>query len=219
MIADNEQIKKDIVDKLYWDGRVDAVDIKIDIREGQVKIYGSVPNYTAKQAAWEDAWITPGVKDVNDQIVVKYPTNLPIPKDEEIRTNVISVLSLNSSIDSEDIDVEVTDGKVVLEGMVDSYWQKIKAEDLVFDIIGVTHVLNKLSVVPNGNFLDKDIAEDIVNIYDKSVQVESEQISVKVEDGIVTLTGTVPNWSIKRTAVNLARFTPGVRDVVDYIRT
>lgn len=219
MIADNEQIKKDIVDKLYWDGRVDAADIKIDIREGQVKIYGSVPNYTAKQAAWEDAWITPGVKDVNDQIVVKYPTNLPIPKDEEIRTNVISVLSLNSSIDSEDIDVEVTDGKVVLEGMVDSYWQKIKAEDLVFDIIGVTHVLNKLSVVPNGNFLDKDIAEDIVNIYDKSVQVESEQISVKVEDGIVTLTGTVPNWSIKRTAVNLARFTPGVRDVVDYIRT
>jgi osmotically-inducible protein OsmY len=215
-MVDNQQIKKDIVDKLYWDSRVDASNIRIDINEGEVMLFGIVPHYTAKQAALEDVCATLGVKRIKDQIVVRYST-ARIPTDEELCANILNTLSLNASINHRDIKVTVDGGQVALGGAVESYWQKMKAEELIYDIIGVIEVVNKLSVVPSGDFIDNDIAEDIINIFDKSLYVDSQDIGVAVDDGFVSLTGNVPNWRVKNMAVSLARNTPGVRNVIDYL--
>lgn len=214
----DKEIKNNIIDKLQWDGRIDASHLQIDVYEGQVTLYGKVPNYTAKRAVMDHTWSTTDVAAVNDQIMVKYhPTSLPILKDETLAANVDTVLALDSSIDPMDIDVIVENGKVVLEGSVDAYWKKVKAETLVSDMVGVTEVIDKLVVIPDGNYLDKDIAQDLIRIYDKNSYVDTEHLDVQVEDGVITLSGMVPSWAEKRTAFNLANFAYGVRDVIDRI--
>jgi osmotically-inducible protein OsmY len=217
MTKDSEQIKKDVIEKLYWDSRVDASNIRIDINDGEIILMGTVPNYTAKQAAWHDALLINGVEGVHDRISVKYPASALAPADDELKNNVKTMLSLSSSIDSVEIEVTVENGKVILCGSVDSYWKKVKAEDLVFDIIGVTDVINKLTVIPTGDFFDRDIAKDIIKNYDRIANIESEDINVKVENGVVTLTGNVSDWTTKDTVINFAHLTPGVKDVIDYI--
>ena len=213
----DDQIRKNVVDKLVWDGRVEASDIRVEVSDGQVTIFGNVPNYTAKRAVWDQAWSTPGVVSVNDQIrVIHPPTKLPILNDETLQKNVETILTLNSGVDAKKIDVRTDDGKVEMEGAVDSYWKKVKAENLVEDIAGVTKVVNKLFVIPDGDYEDKNIAEDLMKIYDKSVYVNSENIDVKVENGVVTLSGDLSSWEAKRTAYNLAQLASGVQDVIDH---
>jgi hyperosmotically inducible protein len=48
---------------------------------------------------------------------------------------------------------------------------------------------------------------------------EPKRIRVDVRDGIATLTGSVHTWAERESVVAAARFTPGVRDVQDHLRT
>jgi osmotically-inducible protein OsmY len=45
--------------------------------------------------------------------------------------------------------------------------------------------------------------------------VNIEDIDIRVENGVVTLSGTVPDWDARRAAINAAEFTKGVIDVLD----
>ncbi len=217
MIVENEQIKRNILDRFYWDSRIEASHITVDVENGHVLLSGNVPNYTAKQAAWNDALITPGVKSVDDQITVIYPQTISLPTDNQLEKNVSQLLALNASVDASNITVHVDHGKIVLKGTVDSFWKKVKAEELINDVIGVTNVVNRLTVVPTDNYVDKDIADDITRVFVENKYINFEDIEIKVENGVVTLTGVVPDLAVKHAAARLAHFTRGVREVVDLL--
>lgn len=53
-MAIDEKIKKNVTDQLYWDHRVDASDVQIEVDEGVVTLSGNVPSFTAKDAAYDD---------------------------------------------------------------------------------------------------------------------------------------------------------------------
>lgn len=48
--------------------------------------------------------------------------------------------------------------------------------------------------------------------------VKAYQVDVDTRNGVVTLSGTVENTAVKEQAINIARGTDGVRDVIDQIR-
>jgi osmotically-inducible protein OsmY len=219
MPVNSEQIKKDLVDSLYRDDRVDASDVGIDVTEnGTVELKGTVPNYTAKSAACHNAWMTPGVSNVLDRMTVAYPSVRELPKGKELADNVLKVLTLTSSVDSTDIEVLVDGGVVTLRGSVESYWKKIRAEEFASEVLGVTDVMNELAVVPTGRFRDRDVAANLVKAYGRSLYLDPEDIHVEVKNGVVTLRGVVPNWTALRIAVDHAKYTPGVRAVLDSLR-
>jgi len=112
-----------------------------------------------------------------------------------------------------DILVNVTAGIIKLEGTVDSYWKRWKAEDLISDLRGVIDVENHLAVVPTDEFIDKEIAKDIEDALKRNTYVNAENITVKVSDGEVLLTGTVPTYYAHNKAYSAAAFTPGVKDI------
>jgi hypothetical protein len=66
--------------------------------------------------------------------------------DERIREDVCERLSEHHYIDASQIRVEVIDGVVTLEGMVDDRWQKYQTEDLVDATSGVKDIQNRLNV-------------------------------------------------------------------------
>ncbi len=82
---------------------------------------------------------------------------------------------------------------------------------------GVIDVVNKLAVVPTEDINDKLIAEDIEAALERNLYVNAEDVTVKVENGEVTLTGSVPNWHARGKAYDVAAYTLGVKDVHDYL--
>jgi osmotically-inducible protein OsmY len=213
MLRTDEDIKRDLVDEMYWDYKVDASDIKIEVSDGRVTLTGTVPSYSARNAASTATWGIDGVTEVINLLTVEFPPALTVPADTDLKTRVENSLTWNPDIYSVDIDVRVTDGVVRLEGTVDSYWKRWKAEDIISDLSGVIDVENHLAVVPSESFVDKDIAEDIESALERNIYVDAEQVTVKVENGKVTLTGTVPSYFARGKAYDAAAFTPGVIEV------
>jgi osmotically-inducible protein OsmY len=211
-MATPEKIKKQVVDQLYWDSRVDASDIEVEVEGGEVALTGDVPSYSARQAATSTVWSIDGVTAVDNRLSVEYPSTIEFPSDAEVRSNIESILLWNTEIDSSEIAISVQDHIVTLEGTVDSYWKKVRAADLA-DVTGVFEVVNKLAVVPTEDYVDEDIAGDVTDALDRNLHVNVDDVTVKVKDGEVTLTGTVSSWTAYRSAEDSAFYTLGVRDV------
>jgi osmotically-inducible protein OsmY len=70
MARSDELIKKNIVDQMTRDDRVDASGISTEVSNGIVTLSGEVPTYYAKSAAHEVAVDTMGVLDEVDKLVM-----------------------------------------------------------------------------------------------------------------------------------------------------
>lgn len=215
MLLTEEETKKRIVDHLYWDSRVDASDIKMDFEDSRVRLSGTVPSFSERRAAEDDAYAVEGVRNVENNIAVSHPSTLTMPTDSEIRSNILNTLSWDSDIDAADVDVEVDAGVVTLTGSVDSYWKKQQAMEKTNSVLGVLQIFNKLTVVPSKTYIDQDIANEIMAALDRNVYVNSDTIDVEVDKGVVTLSGTVPSHHAVRTAEQTASLTAGVVDVIN----
>jgi len=104
---------------------------------------------------------------------------------------------------------------VTLEGSVDAYWKKSRAESIASGISGVLDIINKSTIIPSENFIDKEIAEDIIGSVSRNFNVNAEKVDVKIENGEVTLSGSVADWTAYRAVLDAAEFTAGVVDIDD----
>ncbi len=211
----DEEIQHSVLDQLHRDGQIDASGISVEVSNAQVVLAGTVSTYSARTKAEEDAWVVPGVDTVDNQLMVKHPTGTPVPTDDEIESNVVNTLRWQSDIDLADVEVSVQDGQVTLRGTVDSYWKKLWAEEIVGGLQGVTRVANELAVVPSGDFDDLAIAEEIEAALERNLHEDAEKVDVKVEGGVVTLTGHVSDTSGFYLVRDAARHTPGVVSIVN----
>jgi osmotically-inducible protein OsmY len=206
----DQEIKKDLIDELYWDYRVDASSVKAEVSDGKVTLTGTVPSYSARSAAAAAAWGIDGVGGVTNLLTVRFPPSYVVPTDAEVKISAERVLAWNPDVYGAEIDVTVSGGVVRLKGTVDAYWKRWKSEDLVSNLNGVVDVENHLTVVPSESFIDKDIAKDIEAALERNQYIDAEKVTVKVEDGEVTLTGSVSNYYARGRVYDAAAFTPGV---------
>ncbi len=213
-----ESITRKVGDQLYWDNRIDTSDIKIDVVDGNVKLSGTVPTHRMCQAAEEDAWAISGVTFVDNQLTLRNPDGVKPPTDEIIKTHAENALNNNPSIDVSTINVSVEHGTATLEGSVNAYWKKLIAENLISDISHIKKVVNKLSVVPTMKVEDKEIADNITQAMDRNKWIDIDTVNVKVEKGVVTLSGKVSNWAAYRGASDSANYTEGVIDVINKLK-
>jgi osmotically-inducible protein OsmY len=142
----DEEIKRSIVEELYWDDRVDAADVKVEVRDGRAFLSGTVPTYSARTAAEEDARAVAGGGTVDNNLTVKHPTQMAIPTDEELEANVLSALRWYADFDPSNIQAAAAGGWITLRGTVESYWQKLHAEDIVLPMTGVVDIDNQLTI-------------------------------------------------------------------------
>jgi osmotically-inducible protein OsmY len=115
--------------------------------------------------------------------------------DSQLQRDVMDELVWEPSVDHADIGVAVTDGVVTLSGFVKSYAQKLAAEKAARRVAGVKALAEELKVrfPSDPKTSDAEIAKRIVDMFAWDVEVPDDKISVKVEHGWVTLTGTV-DW-------------------------
>lgn len=137
-----------------------------------------------------------------------------------LRKEVIAALKWEPLLHTNEIDVNVLDGVVSLEGTVDNYAQKREAEHVVKNIPGIKEVTNnvKVDLFKSAVKSDKDVSDLVKKALQENWAVPDHKITVTVKDGWVTLEGIL-HWNFQRRAAdNAIRYIPGVRGVIDNIK-
>jgi osmotically-inducible protein OsmY len=140
--------------------------------------------------------------------------------DLTLRQDVLEELEFEPSVDARNIGVAVKDGVVTLSGHVASYPQKLTVEHLVSRIRGVKGLAEDLEVRLPGHAAtsDDEIAHRVVTSLHWSAVVPDGKVQAKVENGWVTLTGSL-DWAYQRTgaaaAVHGIEGVVGVRNLIE----
>jgi osmotically-inducible protein OsmY len=139
--------------------------------------------------------------------------------DKTLRQSIIDELDFEPSIDAAHIGIAVENGVVTLTGHVGSYAEKIAAEDAVKRIKGVKAIAQDIEVRYPGaeKRSDDEIAKRALDILAWDVSVPNERIQVKVQKGLLTLSGEVDWYYQKQAAENAVRKLSGVVAVIDQI--
>jgi len=211
MLRTDEQIKKDVVDQLFWDSRLDAANIDAEVVGGTVVLKGSVDDYFSKRVAGIDAQSIKGVRQVDNQLRIRGTT--PATAREEILDRVEQVLAVHSEVNLHSLRVFMEGDVLFLEGVVDAYWKKQLAEELAYQVQGATEVENRIGVTPATGGGDEIIARNVLEALRRRDQLAAESVDVRVENGRVRLSGSVPLWMARNAAYEAALYTDGVVEV------
>lgn len=154
---------------------------------------------------------------MENRLKIRHPYVAQFAGDDVLRAKAEQILAWSPDIDQEKIEITARSGLLRLEGTVDALWKKHRAEELVLTFAGVLDVENRLSVVPTRRPTDQEIADRLTAALARNVLVSPETINVKVEDGRVMLSGSVPSVAARRAAHETGLYTTGVTDVENRI--
>lgn len=119
----------------------------------------------------------------------------------QLQRDVMDELQFEPTVDASNIGVIAKDGIVTLTGKVNSYAAKYAASEAAERVTGVKAVTDEMKVdLPAYHQRDdQDIAQAAVNALKWHVWVPKDAIKVKVDEGWVTLEGTV-DYRFQQTA-------------------
>jgi osmotically-inducible protein OsmY len=219
----DDEIKKDVTSTIGRDVYLCGLPISVSVEDGIVTLKGSVGNAYQKDRASDDSLLLENVKDVKNDLEVKPWENenvrkrVPVPSDEQIEKAVRDELTQDLRVeDPFELSVEVIDGNVTLRGIVPSYYQKRLAGEDTRDVVGVGWVANLLTVRSDWRE-GSAIRDDIQFEMEVDPVLTGQAISIRVKDGIVTLSGDVNTFYEKLHAAEVASRVLGVREVVNTI--
>lgn len=120
---------------------------------------------------------------------------------ENLKNAVQDALQTQPEADTAQIEVAVKEGVVSLKGIVDYYGQKQSVECTVKKVAGVKAVIENIKVKVNiwNDPKDDTIAHQIKETFRWQWNIPEKQITVKVENGWVTLEGQV-QWHYQKEA-------------------
>ena len=139
--------------------------------------------------------------------------------DKQLQCDVVDELQYEPSVDASKIGVIVQNGIVSLSGTVASYAETYRAIHAAERVAGVKAVTNAIKVeLPSKHQRDDaDIAQVVVNALKWHVWVPHDAIKVKVEQGWVTLEGTVDAKFRRESADDAVRYLTGVKGLTNLI--
>jgi osmotically-inducible protein OsmY len=147
-VKGDQQIEQAVHDSLFYDPRVFSFNPRVEVENGVVTLTGMVDNLKAKRAAEQDAKNTWGVWRVKNLLKTRPVIAIA---DDKLEQNVISAFLRDPIMYNFRISVKSKDGVVMLNGTVDSNYEKAQAEDIASRANGVVDVDNNLTV--NNPFL------------------------------------------------------------------
>ena len=138
---------------LLFNKNLNSFDINTDVRNGTVILTGKVNNSVDKALAGELVASLDGVSKVDNMLTVvdEQPQDedsemMQSLKDSKVETVVKTRLLIESQVSGLDIEVDVENGVVTLEGKVGSDSERDLAVTIAKNTDDVTRVINKLEV-------------------------------------------------------------------------
>ncbi len=200
--------------------------VETAVRDGILTLTGEVPGHAAREYAEQVASGVLGVREVDNRMTMNWETDRT---DEEIAAQVRRTYGHDLWIDDQFIDVEVADGSVTLSGSVGSPEERDRAVARAW-VAGAREVDDTALVVKpwmrnedrrlreNPALSDEATAEAIRDAFFFDPRVISLNPEIEVNDGVVTLRGTVTNVAAREAAERDARNTVGVNHVINLLK-
>ena len=137
--------------------------------------------------------------------------------DAQVAHDVLEELLWDSSLDASRINVAAEGGgTVILTGFVDTYFERMAAEERTWGITGVREVHNNLVVdLAKRAVLDADLAQAARTGLDVNSLVPEGAVSISVTDGWVTMTGNVRHNLQRAAAEHVVSHLRGLRGFTD----
>lgn len=139
---------------------------------------------------------------------------------EELQKDVQNAIKWQPLLNAAEIGVTTKDGVVTLTGTVNSYIKKMEAETAAKSVIGVRAVVEDIHVNFGNSSVktDNEIATEVLSALKWSWTVPNDKVTVKVDNGWISLDGNV-EWNYQRDAaknciVNLT----GVKGVTNNLK-
>jgi len=164
-------------------------------------------------------WVTAGAK-----------TGIAIAEERSIGDQVNDAaiaVSINERLFSyneklfEDVSIDVTEGRVLLTGVVEKPEDRIDAVRLTWEVSGVKQVMNEIQVTKgdfeayaNDVWISTQLRNDL--LWDKDVQ--SINFNVETVHGVIYVTGIARSQAELDRVIAHARTISNVHEVVSYVR-
>jgi len=123
----------------------------------------------------------------------------------KLQNDVAEELAFDPAVDATNIGVTVKDSVVTLTGTVRTFPEKRAAERAVKRVAGVHGIAEELKIEAPSAFhvTDAELAQAAVNALKWNITVPKEKVTVKVEEGWLTLEGVV-DWQYQKDAAHRA---------------
>ncbi|HKB54147.1 MAG TPA: BON domain-containing protein [Ramlibacter sp.] len=209
------QLRAEVTDELAWDPAVNAANVGVTVKDGVVTLAGHLDSFVEKHAVERAVRRIPGVRGIAMDLEVKPPTSQQ-RSDSEIALAATAALRLNALVPDGRVQVQVENGWVTLLGEVDWGYQFASAEQSIRPLPGVRGLYNRITITPRVN--GRDIGTQITLALTRQAAREARHIDIKVEGGVVTLSGKVHSTAEHDAALGVAFSTKGVSHVVDHLQ-
>jgi len=210
-------LREKIVHGLSRDPDLSKENFSVILVNGGVVYSGPVKNCALKRRALMLAATTRGVINVTDEMTVPRGD----VADPELAKAVTSLLSdAAASLGLKALDVRVADGVLTLDGTVDSVVSRGHAEEIVGTVLGVTRISNHLrpANAPTAHDDASLLKSELDYLGDFHNYSFPGNITVKVEQGVVTLKGKTSMFMGRQQAALVASLVIGATRVDNRIQ-
>ncbi|HXD00978.1 MAG TPA: BON domain-containing protein [Verrucomicrobiae bacterium] len=197
--------------------------IKTESKNGAVTLTGTVADSSHKSLAQDTVEGLPGVKSVDNQLVVKGEAPAE-HSDSWIGWKVKTALLFHRNVTATGTTVYVKDGIVTLQGEASSMAEKELTTEYAKDVDNVKEVRNEMTIattpVVAGETMGDKIDDASITAEVKSSLLSHRSTSalktkVETTDGVVTLGGIAKNDAEKSLVTKLVTDITGVTSVVN----
>jgi osmotically-inducible protein OsmY len=213
-VKTDSQLKRDVMDELAWDPAVSANAIGVAVKDGVVTLSGHLDTFAEKVAVQRAVRRVTGVRAMAIELDVKLAPQHQ-RSDTEIAAAAEHALRWNIVVPADRVRATVEQGWVQLTGEVDWDYQRQAAYKSVRSLTGVVGVSNEITL--RQRTTPADLAQRIEDALKRQALREAHRVQVTVENGTVTLKGSVHSWQERDAAQGAAWSAPGVRDVVNQL--
>ncbi len=138
---DDAEIALEILGAFRWNWDIPNDRVKVKVENGWITLEGELEWNYQKEGARKAVNNVVGVKGVINNINIKSQTHNEIQKED-----IKNALTRNWSVNDQDIEVIVSDNRVILKGTVSSWYQRDEAGRIAWNAPGVWAVDNELLI-------------------------------------------------------------------------
>ena len=148
-MRDDGDIALAAANALAWNASVPDDRVMVKVQDGWVTLSGDVDFRYQKNAAYDAICGLMGVTGVTNLVGIK-PPQKPATKEmpSEIRAKIETAFRRHALLDARRVAIQVSDGKVILDGSVHSFAEKKEAELAACSAPGICEVENNISINP-----------------------------------------------------------------------
>ncbi len=203
----NRQLQIDVLEAIRWEPLLKQTEIAVEAHDGIITLSGIVGSYMKKLQVVDAVKAITGVKAVVEKIEVRFDTD-DEKSDTQIAAEVLNAIKANRDIPADRVQIEVENGHVTLDGVLERNHQRQAAQLSAGSVEGIKVLTNHIEIeTDNPDDIEKAEIEQAIK---RNWAMNNQDVQVYVSGNKVTLNGIVHSFYQKEEAERMAWNAPGV---------